>query len=260
MNSEKDSLIAMHPFIQKFVFSIIQTIRARNFEYETREVVHADLVPKVSKNVMMTSLGKRFIEAPEIKTRDSVSSKLRANVPSLSDKIEPKKIEDKKKDMSALVAPIDVVGRRKIERRQNVVVPQKMITPKRTVMPPVQTVPIASNQKIGIQTPQGKVILSQDYGKITPLLNDPSVSTIECQGAGKPITVIRAGQRQITRIVLNEEEIRGVLEKVADAAHIPLIEGVFRATVDGLGVNAVISEILGTKFLIKKATAYGLLE
>ncbi|MCK4649682.1 hypothetical protein KAT36_00470 [Candidatus Pacearchaeota archaeon] len=237
MNSKETSLIVTHPFIQGFVFSIIRTIGARSFEYRNREVVHADLVPKVSENVMKASLGRRIVEVPRIG-----------------------RVEVRRRDMGALVTPIGVVDRRKMEMRRDVVVPQKMVSPRGPVLPPTQDIPVAAVQDIGLQVPQGEVVVGQDYGKIIPLLSDPSVSSIECCGMGKPISIIRAGQRQMTKIVLNGKEIGDILEKMADAAHVPLVEGVFRVMVNGLSVNAVISEIIGSRFVIKKATAYGLLE
>ena len=101
---------------------------------------------------------------------------------------------------------------------------------------------------------------TQDYGKIAPLLNDPSISTIECKGAGILITVIRAGQRQETKISLGKQEIKDILNKISEKTHIPLLEGVFRAAIDNFSINAVISEMIGSRFVIKKHTAYSLLE
>jgi len=85
---------------------------------------------------------------------------------------------------------------------------------------------------------------------------DPSVSTIECSGAGKPLMIIRAGQKMGTKISLSAAEIKEVLQKVSDAVHIPLLEGVFRAAVDNFSINAVISEMIGSRFIIKKQTPY----
>lgn len=220
MSSEQISTIATSPFVRKFVFAIIQSIQAKNFSYEERQVIHAELVPKVSEKVIQASLGERITP---------------------------------KRNLSGLVAPIA----KPIIMRPPVASPIKGVPPRIKVSqttPPVQQIslPIA---------PQGAHIgLSQDYGKITPLLNDPSVSTIECQGAGKFVTITRAGQKQITRIVLSANDIKNLLNKVSNMAHIPLLEGVFRAAVDNFSINAVISEIIGSKFIIRKQTAYAMLE
>ena len=90
------------------------------------------------------------------------------------------------------------------------------------------------------------------YGRIIPLLQDPSVIGIDCPGPGRAIIVNRYGQRQITRIALGSREILAILDEIANQAHIPLIEGVFRAAVDNFSVSAVVSETLGSKFVIRK--------
>ena len=219
MSSEEISTIAVNPFVCKFVFAIIQSIRVRNLSYEEKQVIHADLVPRVSDKVIQASLGER--------------TTLR------------------RKNMGGLVAPIP---KPKV-MRPSIPLPIRQVPrqiPQAT--PSIQSV-------VPPSIPQGvQAGLSQDYGKITPLLNDPSVSTIECQGAGKSIMIIRAGQKQMTRIVLSAEDIKNILKNVSDAAHIPLLEGVFRAAVDNFSLNAVISEMIGSRFIIKKQTAYAMLE
>ena len=229
MSSEDISLIAAEPFIRKFVFAIVQNIRAKNFDYEDRHVIHADMVPRASERVIHASLGEKVVKR---------------EIPVVAP------VVVKKRDMSGLVAPITRSRTRMIARQIPAPVQAPPVAP---IAPPVQHVAPAA--------PQGEPVgLTQDYGKITPLLNDPSVSTIECQGAGKPVMIIRAGQKQVTKISLSAKEIREILQKVSDAVHIPLLEGVFRAAVDNFSINAVISEMIGSRFVIKKQTPYGLLE
>jgi len=226
MNPKQISTIALEPFIQKFVFTIIKTIQMHNLQYEKRQVIHADLVPRVSERVMQASLmDKKFPTVNE----DVITS------------VVPKR------DMSELIAPI----RKPIAPR----IPMQVAQPIQQLMSPRQ-IP----QQVNLLKAQKEIGLSQDYGKITPLLNDPSVSSIECQGVGKPLMIIRAGQRQITRITLSAKEIKEILQRISDAVHIPILEGVFRAAVDNFSVNAVISSMIGSRFVIKKQTAYALLE
>jgi len=238
MNSEKISLIATEPFINKFILTVIKTIRSHNLVYEERQVIDADLVPKFSEAVVHASLVER-------------------KIPAVKEIVVPKIPKHQHRDMSALVAPI---RSRRIRHapvqapapQQMSAVPQKPLEINRPMHIPLvakEVAPVAEG-----------ATLSADYGKITPLLNDPSVSSIECPGAGKPLMVIRAGQRQITRIVLSAEDIKGILQKVSDTIHIPLLEGVFRAAVEDFAINAVISEMIGSRFVIKKQTPYALLE
>ena len=231
---ENISLIANDRFICKFVYAIIQNIRAKNFAYEERNVIHSEMVPRMSERTMQASLKEKVTAKPEL-------------VP------------------VSVVPP--VVRRRDAQGIRDLGLGiRRPMPPQRMMMPRRMAPPMSQNRAPPVQpgmqlpaTPQGAV-LSQDYGKITPLLNDPSVSTIECSGVGKPLTIIRAGQKQMTKISLSAKEIKEILQKVSDAIHIPLLEGVFRAAVDNFSINAVISEMIGSRFVIKKQTAYSLLE
>jgi hypothetical protein len=231
MSTEDVSLISRDKFIQKFVHSIILNIRAKKFNYNERHVIHADLVPRMHSRVMEASL------------REGSTARTPAAAPIQHSFVPPKR------NLSALVTPIRM--------------PTRTLRPQPVprAMPVMNSAPVAPARK-EIQMPAAPpgATLSQDYGKLTPLLSDPSVSTIECAGASKPLTIIRAGQKQMTRINLNVEEIKEFLQKISDIVHIPLLEGVFRAAVDNFSVNAVISEIIGSRFIIKKQTAYSMLE
>lgn len=213
MNSEQTSTIAAEPFIQEFVYAIIQSIRAKNFIYEKKQVIHADLVPKVSTKVMHASLGEKKIKLANKSIMDKEATK-------------PKLPIAKPKIMSA---------------------PVSLALPKTPITPEVTEPTIPQGLQAGSK---------QKYGRVAPLLSDPSLSVIECQGVGKPLTVTRMGQKQITKIILSAEDIKKILDDISDTAHIPLLEGVFRAAVDNFSVNAVVSEIIGSKFIIKKQVTY----
>ena len=47
--------------------------------------------------------------------------------------------------------------------------------------------------------------------KISPLMKDNTIITIECPGPGKNIVVKRYNQINMTRIVLSEEEIKSIV-------------------------------------------------
>lgn len=172
MSSEQISKVANHRFVRGFTFSIIQSIRAKNFSYEEKQVVHADMVPGISERVKQATLRPRVI-------------------------------------------------------------------PRKPIPAPIPVKPIATEAQEG-------------YGKLIPLLNDPSISMIECQGAGRPLKILRMGQTQLTRIVLIPQDIKNILGKVSHEARIPLMDGVFRAAVEGFTINAVISEMIGSRFVIRK--------
>lgn len=149
------------------------------------------------------------------------------------------------------------------ERRKNQVISPVSKVPLKSSVPPQIILPKPSpphnlNQRQITSPLFQKETPLLKYGKITTLLGDPSVSAIECPGPGKQINVFRGGQRQITRITLNAEEIGSILKKFSEEAHVPLMEGVFRVIVDNFSINAVISEIVGSKFILKKSSPSGL--
>lgn len=89
-------------------------------------------------------------------------------------------------------------------------------------------------------------------GKIAALLKDPSVFSIECSGPGKNVLVNRAGSVQTTPLQLTKEDIDTVMENFSDKTRIPLITGVFKAAYQDLLITAVVSEFVGTRFIVQK--------
>jgi len=93
--------------------------------------------------------------------------------------------------------------------------------------------------------------LQLDLGKLKPILDDPVVQTIECHGPDKQI-IVRIPTERKTKVILNKEEIDNIIKEFSDKAKIPSQEGVFRAAVGRLLLSAIISSVVGTKFIIKK--------
>jgi hypothetical protein len=75
---------------------------------------------------------------------------------------------------------------------------------------------------------------------------------VECPGAGKNLIITRMGMRQPTRLILQSGEVADVLTVISQMAHIPLLDGVFTAMLENLSVYAVVSEMVGSKFIIRK--------
>ena len=92
-----------------------------------------------------------------------------------------------------------------------------------------------------------------DFGKISPLIKDPTVNIIECSGAGKNIIVKRFnGESRQTSIILTKEEIGNIINTFSFQAKIPLEEGVFKVALGNLILSAVISDVVSSKFIISK--------
>ena len=89
-----------------------------------------------------------------------------------------------------------------------------------------------------------------DLGKINPFVADPSITEIECN-AGKAVTIKKEGKEEETTLTLNEREVRDVIEKFSLATKIPL-DSMFKALYENLTINAIISDIIGSRILITK--------
>ena len=90
-----------------------------------------------------------------------------------------------------------------------------------------------------------------DVGKLNKILADPVVQTIECHGPDTEV-IIRDPSLKKTDIKLTKEEINTIVENFAKKAKIPSVQGVFRVAVGRLIFSAIISDVVGTKFIIKK--------
>ena len=101
---------------------------------------------------------------------------------------------------------------------------------------------------------QGKPVTysESDLGDISKLLKDPAVMSLECPGPGKPILVNRSGIIQNTSIILQHEQIKKIVNNFAEQARIPLAGKVFKAALGNLIITAILSEFVGTRFMIQK--------
>ena len=91
-----------------------------------------------------------------------------------------------------------------------------------------------------------------ELGKIDPLIADPKVRTIECNGNNKNLVVQGSMGVKKTKIILTEEEITEIIQKFSKETKIPIQEGVFRVVWGRLIFLAIVSEVIGSKFIIKK--------
>jgi hypothetical protein len=94
---------------------------------------------------------------------------------------------------------------------------------------------------------------SISLGKLDPLMNNPSIRVIECNGPDQNIT-IRAPQTKQTEIILTKEEIDSILNGFSVTSGIPLEQGINNIVVGNLELSAIVSEVIGSKFIIKKIT------
>ncbi len=88
--------------------------------------------------------------------------------------------------------------------------------------------------------------------KLDNLLEDPSVRNIECPGPNKPVLIYKSGTIQPTNILFTADEIDKIMKEISDKTRIPLTTGVFKAALHRFIVTAVLSEFVGTRFIIQK--------
>ncbi len=93
---------------------------------------------------------------------------------------------------------------------------------------------------------------SIDLGKINLFVNDPSITSIESNGPNEPVTIKTPKGAQSTKTVLNKEEINEILQSFSEASRIPMHEGVLKIAVGKLILSAIVSDVIGSRFIIKK--------
>jgi len=91
-----------------------------------------------------------------------------------------------------------------------------------------------------------------DLEKLNPLIKDPAVRVIECNGPDEHIFVRGSMGAKPTNIILSKEEIIKVIKEFSETSKIPINEGVYRVVAGRLILSAIISEVVGSKFMIKK--------
>ncbi len=224
-----------HRFIRKFTLALIKSAKQKAFSKKQRDLINTSLIPKFHQRTKelheeqeaekssdeKLEQKKNFNEAPIKNEKQIYSKPLKEN-------------QEPKQDLEQLIKPI--------------------------AKPYIKYKKFPKPKQIQYRLPATHSQKNEEYGKISMLLQDPSVSTIECNGAGTPVSVIRAGQRQITNITLSPKEINEILETIADKAKVPLLEGVFKAAVDNFIISAIHSGSINSRFIIKKSTPYSLLE
>jgi len=97
-------------------------------------------------------------------------------------------------------------------------------------------------------------------GKLDQLIRDPSIQLVECPGPNRNVLVKRYNKTNTTRIVLNQSEITDIIDIFSVKAKIPVVGGILKAAVGNLIISAVISEFVGSRFIINKITAYSLIQ
>jgi hypothetical protein len=93
--------------------------------------------------------------------------------------------------------------------------------------------------------------IPMDLEKIGPILKNPKIKSITCNGPNKEILANSPNPKK-TNISLSKEEIDEIIEEFSKISRIPIENGIYRVAAGNLMLLAVISEVTDTKFTIKK--------
>lgn len=166
-------------------------------------------------------------------------------------------LQNERKNMRKATGTEEIVAQLKSERYEPSLKPpqikqQKFLPPLREARLFVPEEKLPQHLEYLKPTPSGKDV---DLGKLNPLIKDPQVQVIECQGPDANITVSGTMGTKPTGIFLSRDEISDIIDRFSRESKIPVHEGVFKVVVGRLIFMAIVSEIIGSRFTIKKMFA-----
>lgn len=146
-----------------------------------------------------------------------------------------------------------------------ITIPEKKEISIKPIQKPVQ--PLSINQKPQSKKPfpERKLLINKfaplnPFKKINPFLKDPTIQLVECPGPGKNLLVKKYNKIHITRTTLSQQEINKLIDYFSKEARVPLIGGILKAAVKNIIISAIVSEFVGSRFIINKITPYSIIE
>jgi hypothetical protein len=91
-----------------------------------------------------------------------------------------------------------------------------------------------------------------DFGKVTPLIQNATITMIECPGPAKNLIYRTYNVRRAAQIILSQAELQDLIIQFSRKSQIPIQNGLFRAWVDRFLISAVVGNGLVTSFIIQK--------
>lgn len=210
---------------------------------------------KPSKQIKIEKLKQKFlqpIDSPEKAFRKAINTSL-FQKPIYSREMESNFQIMKKK--RPLLHRIQIPRRRLQIKRPIIEKPQvkvSLISPK---TPLIQSKALTSIKPEPQKRPEGFAL-----GKLESLLKDVSIQSIECPGSGRNILIKKHNKINVTKIILSQAEIKEIINGFSEKARIPIVGGILKAAVGDLVISAIISEFVGSRFIINRITPYSLIE
>lgn len=127
-------------------------------------------------------------------------------------------------------------------------------------MPALRMPSLVSPQRGPMQRQTTPIMVGADFSTIGSerlkyllfLMSDSSITSIECPGPGKQLIMSKSGMISPTAVSLTADEINNIMKEVSRRTRIPINQGLFKTAFDGLILTAVVSEFVGTRFLLER--------
>jgi len=92
-----------------------------------------------------------------------------------------------------------------------------------------------------------------DIGRLNRLASDPAVSMIECLGSKIKLKIKKDSSTAESETILDDNEIKSIINKFSEASKEKVTEPVFKAAFGGWELTAVVSDIVGSRFILKRS-------
>jgi len=248
---KKDKYFYRREFLAAFIESVIVNAQEKSFSPHTIKENYSS-EPTKSESIKEFEQSKRVIPVLSVKPEKSVTAPENPK-PIASE--EKSNLHHKRLDPIVPLTKKNIKGEQKpilTEELEIALRPEKHFSqfpdPKHHIKP---TKP--KNE------PQKNEIKGSDqlyFGRLTNLLNDQNVQSVECPGPDKEVLVRIAGSTKMTRIKLSSEEINEIITSFSRKSKIPIMEGSLKAAIGNLIMTAVVSEMIGSRFVIQKKNPF----
>ena len=94
-----------------------------------------------------------------------------------------------------------------------------------------------------------------DLNELNPLIKNQLIESIECNGPDEKLILNGAKGAKTIDLSLAENQIEAIIQKFSSLTKIPYETGVFNAAYGTLEISAIISEEVGSRFIIKRIRA-----
>jgi hypothetical protein len=234
-------------FLRRFTTELINSLREQkpSKQIEIEKLKQKFFQPLDSQKTFEKSISASFFQKPVY----SKGIKPVFIKPKFEPKFEPKITEKRK----PILHRLKILKKPTQHLQKQVVKPVQQVQKQKPKISPTQRV--AEIKPEPQERPEGFTL-----GELELFLKDPSIQSLESPGPGRNILVKKYNRVNVTRMVLSQREITELINKFSEKARIPIVGGILKAAVGDLVISAVISEFVGSRFIINKMTPYSLIE